>query len=140
MQNKKETSVSHEGRLKYFEEEKAKQEKRKSLYLQQLEEIRDLLESNEKEIVYNEGWITFHEDSIGKHKEKIRETLNLDEKEDQEKKLHFHNEQIETHHKKYIEFHKKEIEFIKKEIQLFEQGIKKCEDQLEFLNKKTDEN
>jgi len=128
------------GRLKYLDEEKAKQEKRKSVYVQQLEEIRTLLEANEKEIQYNEGWIRFHENSIEGHKKKIRETYDFDEKVDQEKKLEFHKKEIGEHHKEYIEYHKKEVEFIKKEIQIFEDGIKKCEEQLEFVNGKLEEN
>ena len=130
----------HEGREKYFSEEKQKQKRRKSVYVQQLEEIRKLLEDNEKEIEYNEGWIKFHENSLKEHQKVIGETFDLDEKIDQEKKLKFHKEQIENHHKKYIEYHKKEVESIKKEIQIFEGGIKRCEEQLEFINRKIKEN
>lgn len=128
------------GRLKYLEGEKGKQEKRKSVYVQQLEEIQESLGSNKKEIEYNENWIRFHGDSIEKHKKKIQETFDLNEKINQEKKLEFHKKQIEEHHKKYIDYHRKEIEFIKKEIQIFEDGIKKCEEQLEFINRKLEEN
>ena len=73
------------GRLRYLEGEKGKQEKRKSVYVQQLEEIQESLEANKKEIEYNEGWIRFHEDSIDGHKKEIQETFDLDEKIDQEK-------------------------------------------------------
>ena len=63
-------------RLNYFHEEKQKQDKRKSLYVQQLEEIRNLLEANEKEIKYNEDWIGFHETSIEGHKKQIQQCSN----------------------------------------------------------------
>ena len=44
-----------------------------------------MVDINEKEIKYNQGWIKFHEDSIKGHKKQIKETSDLDEKIDQEK-------------------------------------------------------
>lgn len=136
MENNKDKSE----RLKYLNEEKQKQNERKKFYLQEIEILRKFLFENEKEIKYSGGWIDFHRKSIENHKEKIREVVNLNEKQEQEEKLKFHIEQVENHHKKYIEYHKKEVEFVEKEIQLFEQGIKKCEEQLAFLNEKIEEN
>lgn len=101
-------------RLKYLNGEKDKQEKRKSVYLQQLEEIRKLLEENEKEINYNEGWIKFHENSIVEHKKEVERIVDFEVKKDQEKKLKFHQEQIENHHNKNIGYHKKEVKQLKK--------------------------
>ena len=129
----------HEGRIQYFKEEIEKQIKRKKSYLAQLGIIRKLLETNEKEINYNEGWIDFHENAIQGHKKEIESTFDLDKKIDQEKKLKFHETQIQDHHKKYIEYHNKEKESIKKEIEIFGQGIKRCEVQLEFLENKQKE-
>lgn len=127
-------------RLRYLEGERTKQEKRRGFYVQQLKEIKDLLEANEKEIKYNEGWINFHEKSIKEHQKVIDEIPDLDKKKEQEEKLEFHKKQIEEHHKKNVEYHKKEIEAIKKEIELFEIGVKRCERQLDFLGKKIEEN
>lgn len=127
-------------RLNYLRGEKSKQEKRRSFYFEQLQEIKKLLDENEKEIVYNEGWINFHENSIQEHRKVINGTFDFNEKVDQEEKLKFHVKQIEEHHIKNINYHKKEIEAIKKEIELFEEGIKRCEEQLEFLHKKIKEN
>lgn len=127
-------------RLNYLRGEKAKQEKRKDFYSQQLSEIQEMLEANKKEIRYNEGWSKFHEEAIKGHQKVINETFDLNEKEDQEKKLEFHKIQIKEHHKKNVEYHQKEIKSIKKEIELFEEGIKRCEEQLGFLGKKIEEN
>jgi len=127
-------------RVKYLEGERVKQEKRKGFYFQQLKEIKEFLDANEKEIRYNEGWINFHEESIKGHQKEIEETFDLDKKRDQDKKLEFHKIQIEEHHKKNVKYHQKEIDSIKKEIELFGEGIKRCEEQLEFLSKKIEEN
>ncbi|MFA4953109.1 MAG: hypothetical protein WC584_02725 [Candidatus Pacearchaeota archaeon] len=86
MENKiKSDEKDKSGRLKYLQEEKEKQGKRKNNYLQQLEEIRKLLEANEIEIEYNDSWIKFHENSIENHKKKIQETLDFDEKKNRKK-------------------------------------------------------
>lgn len=127
-------------RLNYLKKEKLKQEKRRNFYSEQLREIKEMLESNEKEIRYNEGWIKFHENSIKGHQKVIDETFDLDEKIDQQGKLKFHVEQINEHHNKSVNYHKKEVEALNKEIELFGEGIKRCEEQLEFLNKKIIEN
>ncbi len=107
MKDKKDKSE----RLEYLNQEKLKQEKRKLFYKNQIEELKDLIKSNEDEIKYNNKWIEFHENSINKHKETIKETLILDEKIDQEEKIKFHINQIKEHHEKDIEFHKKEVDF-----------------------------
>jgi hypothetical protein len=136
MEDKKDKS----DRLKYFKTETNHQIKRKYFYLHQLFEIKELLERNEKEILYNKGWIDFHENSIKRHQEEIGKVLDLNEKINQEGKLNFHKEQIKGHHEKNIEYHNKEIEALQKEIQLFEEGIKRCEEQIEFLNEKIKQN
>jgi len=140
MQEIKPDTTDKSERLNYLRGEKAKQEKRKDFYFQQLREIKEFLDANEEEIRYNKGWSNFHEEAIKRHQKAIDKTFDLDEKRCQEKKLKFHKIQIEEHHKKNIEYHQKEINSIKKEIELFEEGIKRCEEQLEFLEKKIEEN
>lgn len=128
-------------RLKYLNEEKQKQEEKKYFYIQQIKKLKALFEFNEKEIKYNKGWVAFHEGAIEKHKEEIQKAITLEKKQEQENKLRFHVGEIENHHKKYIDYHKKEMElFIKKEIQLFNEGIRNCEQQLNFLSNKIKEN
>lgn len=126
-------------RLEYLSGEKRKQEERKRFYLQEIGKLKKFLLENGKEIKYNEGWMAFHEKSIENHGKRLLEMANPDERRDQEAKIKFHIGQIENHHKSYMNYHKKEIEFLKKEIQIFEDGIKKCEEQLVFLNKKIKE-
>ena len=122
--------------MKYLNEEKQRQDERKRFYLHEIERLKKLLIENEKEIKYNESWIAFHEKSVEKHKKRLMEMTNPDEKRDQEAKLKFHIGQIENHHKSYINYHKKEIEFLKREVWIFEDGLKKCEEQIVFLDKK----
>ncbi|MFH1521599.1 MAG: hypothetical protein ABIF18_01440 [archaeon] len=136
MKDKKDMSE----RQRYFEELHKQQHKRKDFYAQQLLEIKHLLEMNEKEIRYNEGWVNFHEKSIEGHRQQIKEIPHIDEKKEQEQKLQFHVEQIEKHHKKNIEYHNKEIDALKKEVQLFEEGINRCKSQIQFLSEKISEN
>ncbi len=136
IKNGRESISPHEGRKQYFNEEFKKQSIRKNDYLKYLKKLRKLLNENEEEIKYNEGWIKFHQKSLEEHKKVIEETFDLDKKIDQEGKLKFHKDQIENHHLAYIGYHKKEILAIKEEIKLFEQGIKRCEEQVEFLNEK----
>jgi len=123
-------------RLKYLNEEKQRQDERKKFYLHEIGRLKKLLIENEKEIKYNESWIVFHEKSIEKHRKMLLETTNPDEKRDQEAKLKFHTEQIENHHKSYINYHKKEIEFLKREVLIFEDGLRKCKEQIVFLDEK----
>lgn len=127
-------------RQKYFEELHKQQYKRKDFYAQQLLEIKQLLEMNEKEIRYNEGWVNFHKKSIEGHRQQIKEIPHINGKKEQEQKLWFHVEQIEKHHKKNIEYHNKEIDALNKEVQLFEEGINRCEEQINYLQNKTKEN
>jgi len=136
MKDKKDMSE----RLKYLQGQKNLQDKRRYLYLHQLFEVKELLEKNEKEIVYNDGWVKFHENAIEGHKKQIQETLNFEEKKDQEGKLGFHVKEIRNHHEQNLDYHKKEIDALKKEIQLFEGGVKRCEEQIEFLEKKIEGN
>ena len=68
MKDKKDMSE----RLKYFNGLYQQQHNRKDFYAQQILEIKQLLESNEKEIRYNEGWIGFHENSIEGHRQQIK--------------------------------------------------------------------
>ncbi len=123
-------------RLKYLNQEKEKQEERKIFYISQINKLKDLIKSNQKEIKYNWGWIAFHEKSIENHKKRIQSIVKFNEKQDQEKKLDFHIKEIKNHHEGYIKFHKKEIDFMKKEIQLFKHGVKKCDEQIVFLGNK----
>ncbi|OGJ16907.1 hypothetical protein A3K73_00525 [Candidatus Pacearchaeota archaeon RBG_13_36_9] len=128
-------------RLRYLNEQKQIQNQKRRFYLDRIEKLKkSLLGYHKKGIEYNRGWIAFHEKSIERHKKEIQEVITLNEKQEQEEKLKFHIEQIESHHKKYIEYHEKEIGFLEKEVQLFERGIKSCEEQLIFLNKKIEEN
>ena len=136
MEDKKDKSE----RLRYLNEEKEKQEKRRAFYIDQINNLKDWIKSNQKEIKYNEGWINFHKNSEEKHKEKIKQTAILDEKIEQENKLDFHIKEIKNHHEEYINFHKREIDFINEEIKFFEKGIDKCQKQLDFLNEKIEEN
>ena len=136
MKDKKDRSK----RLEYLTKEKEKQEERKDFYIQQIDELRSVLNSNEQAIKYNKGWILFHEKAIEEHTRKINTASNLVEKSDQEKKLQFHKEQIKEHHKKNIKYHNKERQAIQKEIDLFESGMNRCEEQIRFLNEKIDEN
>jgi len=71
MKDKKDMSE----RLKYFKEQHNQQSNRKEFYSEQLLEIKRLLELNEKEIKYNEGWINFHANSIDDHKKKLKKYL-----------------------------------------------------------------
>ena len=123
-------------RLKYLNEEKQKQDERKRFYLREIGKLKKLLFENEKEIKYNEDWIAFHEKSAEKHRKRLSGMANPDEKREQEAKLKFHIEQIENHHKSYINYHKKEVEFLKREVRIFEDGLKKCEEQIVFLDEK----
>lgn len=123
-------------RLKYLNEEKQRQGERKEFCLREIEKLKRLLIENEKEIKYNEDWVAFHEKSGEKHKKRLPEMSNPDEKREQEAKLKFHIWQIENHHKSYINYHKKEIEFLKREILMFEDGLKRCEEQIAFLDEK----
>ncbi len=123
-------------RLKYLNEERKKQEERRKFYVQEIENLKKLILENEKEIKYNESWVAFHEKSIENHKKRLREITGIDEKHDQEAKLKFHVGQIENHHKSYISYHKKEVEFLKREIQMFEDGLRKCKEQIIFLDEK----
>lgn len=136
MKDKKDMS----NRLKYFKNQDKQQHNRKDFYVQQILEIKQLLEMNEKEIRYNNGWINFHKNSIEEHKRQIKKIIHLDKKVDQEQKLQFHREQIENHHKRNIKYHNEEMGALKKEQQLFKEGIKRCEDQIELLQKRMKEN
>ncbi len=136
MEDKKDMSY----RVNYLRSQKQQQKERSNFYVGEILRIKELLEINEKEIIYNDGWIKFHEVGIEGHKKQIQEAFSLDEKKDQEQKLQFHIKQIEDHHKKTIEYHKKELNALRKEIQLFEEGIKRCEEQINYLNEKIKEN
>lgn len=127
-------------RVKYFEELIKNQLERRNFYTQQIEQIKKLLDSNEKEIKYNEGWIKFHEKSSKGHEKAIKNTFDLNYKKEQEEKLSFHLSQIKEHHSENINYHQKEVIALKKEMELFKQGIERCGEQIKYLEKKIKEN
>lgn len=136
MKDKKDMSE----RLKYFRNQKDLQNKRKYFYLYQLLEIEELIEKNKKEIIYNEGWVKFHEKSIADHKKIIDDTFDFDKKKDQEFKLQFHMNEINNHQKKNIDYHNKEINDLNNELQLFKVGIKRCDGQIKFIEERIKHN
>ena len=136
MKDKKDMSE----RLKYFNKQHTQQQDRKGFYTKQLAEIKQLLEKNEHEVRYNEGWIKFHDNVAKEHQSQIDESVDLDKTIDQKQKLQFHINQIEEHHVKNLIYHNNEIAALKKEILLFKEGIDRCESQIKFLKDKIKEN
>ena len=132
MKNKK----NNMDRLCSLNNKKSAQMKRKRFYIEQIAYIKKLINQNRKELDFNNGWIKFHKNSIKKHKQEIRQTCDLNYKNDQEEKIIFHKNQIDNHHNKNIMYHDKEIVELFKELELFQNGIKRCQSNIEFLNNK----
>ena len=127
-------------RLGYLKEELRKQLQELDIHNEHTAKLKESINFQQQEIRYNKGWREFHENSIENHKKQIQQTLNLDEKKDQEIKLAFHVRQIQEHHNKYLEYHKRQIEYSGDWLCLHKKGIIECNKQIEFLKQKIQEN
>ena len=127
-------------RLEYLEKQKQKQEAKKQFYIDQIKELENNLQENQKQILDNQCWIDFHKNSIKEHEKEISKTLDLIYRQDQEKKKRFHIAQIDKHHQKNIQYHNREIKMSEEEIKLFKKGISKCNQQLKILKNRIMEN
>ncbi len=120
-------------RLAYLEEELRKQREKLDFHKKHIEALEDSIKFQKGEIEYNEGWVRFHKDSMLRHENQVKDSRDGSEKEDQIRKLAFHEGQIRNHHNACIAYHQGELSYALKWVQLNKEALEECNVRIKFL-------